>query len=152
MGTSSAAAADADASMIMVTGLAGAGTGTEANAAVDSIVGVTVTSSTTEKSVEQDCLEIAMFEDGTTDGARLPDLVAESKIYGIAEDEPLESYLAITIQVFIPFLIAGLGMVGAGLVLDLVQVRIRSCFAIPGPTCGGFRSILSTGPPIDHRA
>lgn len=121
MGTSSAAAADADASMIMVTGLAGAGTGTEANAAVDSIVGVTVTSSTTEKSVEQDCLEIAMFEDGTTDGARLPDLVAESKIYGIAEDEPLESYLAITIQVFIPFLIAGLGMVGAGLVLDLVQ-------------------------------
>jgi hypothetical protein len=54
--------------------------------------------------------------------ARLPDLVAESKIYDETQ-EPLESYLAITIQVSIPFLIAGLGMVGAGLVLDLVQVR-----------------------------
>lgn len=53
--------------------------------------------------------------------ARLPDLVAESKIYDESQ-EPLESYLAITLQVSIPFLIAGLGMVGAGLVLDLVQV------------------------------
>ena len=63
-----------------------------------------------------------IFDEGTTDSGRLPDLVAQSKIYGVNEDEPLESYLAITIQVFIPFLIAGLGMVGAGLVLDLVQV------------------------------
>jgi len=71
-----------------------------------------------------DCLEVTIFDEGI-DGGRLPDVVAESKIYGVTEeDEPLESYLAITIQVFIPFLIAGLGMVGAGLVLDLVQVRI----------------------------
>ncbi|XP_014219305.1 solute carrier family 41 member 3-like [Copidosoma floridanum] len=56
---------------------------------------------------------------------RLPDLVAESKIYDEAQ-EPTESYLAITIQVSIPFLIAGLGMVGAGLVLDLVQQSIPS--------------------------
>ncbi|XP_076237769.1 solute carrier family 41 member 1 isoform X3 [Calliopsis andreniformis] len=75
----------------------------------------------TEKSVEEDCVEVPMFDEEITDSGRLPDVVAESKIYGIAEDEPLESYLAITIQVFIPFLIAGLGMVGAGLVLDLVQ-------------------------------
>lgn len=68
-----------------------------------------------------DCLEVTIFDEGV-DGGRLPDVVAESKIYGVNEDEPLESYLAITIQVFIPFLIAGLGMVGAGLVLDLVQV------------------------------
>ncbi|XP_032669948.1 solute carrier family 41 member 1-like isoform X2 [Odontomachus brunneus] len=67
-----------------------------------------------------ECLEVTIFDDAT-DGGRLPDVVAESKIYGVTEDEPLESYLAITIQVFIPFLIAGLGMVGAGLVLDLVQ-------------------------------
>ncbi|KAM0735544.1 Solute carrier family 41 member 1 [Formica fusca] len=67
----------------------------------------------------EDCFEVTMFDEGA-DGGRLPDVVAESKIYDVA-DEPLESYLAITIQVFIPFLIAGLGMVGAGLVLDLVQ-------------------------------
>lgn len=73
---------------------------------------------------DEDCLEVTIFDEGP-DGGRLPDVVAESKIYGVTdEDEPLESYLAITIQVFIPFLIAGLGMVGAGLVLDLVQVHI----------------------------
>lgn len=70
---------------------------------------------------DEDFLEVTMFDDGA-EGSRLPDVVAESKIYGVThEDEPLESYLAITIQVFIPFLIAGIGMVGAGLVLDLVQ-------------------------------
>lgn len=36
--------------------------------------------------------------------------------------EEQESFWSITIQVFIPFLIAGMGMVGAGLVLDVVQV------------------------------
>lgn len=92
----------------------------------------TTTSSTTTttngqavaaNSTTEDCLEVTIFDEGV-DGGRLPDVVAESKIYGATdEDEPLESYLAITIQVFIPFLIAGLGMVGAGLVLDLVQVR-----------------------------
>jgi hypothetical protein len=35
-----------------------------------------------------------------------------------------ESYRAMAVQVFIPFLVAGLGMVGAGLVLDIVQVPI----------------------------
>ncbi|KAL6437878.1 hypothetical protein ACFW04_004302 [Cataglyphis niger] len=68
----------------------------------------------------EDCFEVTIFDEGA-DGGRLPDVVAESKIYVADENEPLESYLAITIQVFIPFLIAGLGMVGAGLVLDLVQ-------------------------------
>ena len=57
------------------------------------------------------------------DEGRLPDLVAGSKFYGAIEgEEKIESYFAITIQVSIPFLIAGLGMVGAGLVLDAVQV------------------------------
>lgn len=69
----------------------------------------------------EECLEVTIFDENHENN-RLPDVVAESKIYGVADDdEPLESYLAITIQVFIPFLIAGLGMVGAGLVLDLVQ-------------------------------
>jgi len=36
--------------------------------------------------------------------------------------EDTENVWSITIQVFIPFLVAGLGMVGAGLVLDVVQV------------------------------
>ncbi|XP_058791345.1 solute carrier family 41 member 1-like [Phymastichus coffea] len=61
----------------------------------------------------------SLLEEGGV--ARLPDLVAESKkIYDEAQ-QPHESYLAVTLQVSIPFLIAGLGMVGAGLVLDLVQ-------------------------------
>lgn len=34
---------------------------------------------------------------------------------------PQETFLSITLQIFFPFLIAGLGMVGAGLVLDVVQ-------------------------------
>ncbi|XP_017796545.1 PREDICTED: solute carrier family 41 member 1-like [Habropoda laboriosa] len=122
-----------DASMITATGT---GTGSNAtNAWTDTVVGVnTVTTAATaatalvndpptiEKSLEEDdCVEVAIFDEGTTDSGRLPDVVAESKIYDLIEDESYESYLAITIQVFIPFLIAGLGMVGAGLVLDLVQ-------------------------------
>ncbi|CAB3379647.1 Hypothetical predicted protein [Cloeon dipterum] len=35
--------------------------------------------------------------------------------------EPEENAFSIAVQVFIPFLVAGLGMVGAGLVLDIVQ-------------------------------
>ncbi|XP_003701529.1 solute carrier family 41 member 1 [Megachile rotundata] len=81
----------------------------------------TATATNNNKSLDDDCVQVPIFDEGTTDSSRLPDVVAESKIYGVTEDEPLESYLAITIQVFIPFLIAGLGMVGAGLVLDLVQ-------------------------------
>ncbi|KAF7989509.1 hypothetical protein HCN44_008183 [Aphidius gifuensis] len=65
-----------------------------------------------------DCHDVTMHDDNI-DSGRLPDVVAESKFYGV--DETIESYLAITIQVSIPFLVAGLGMVGAGLVLDAVQ-------------------------------
>ena len=114
MGTTSATGT----SMVAVTAM---GTGTNANAWMDTVVGVNTTTDPTDKSIEEDCVEVPIFDEGTTDGGRLPDVVAESKIYGVNGDEPLESYLAITIQVFIPFLIAGLGMVGAGLVLDLVQ-------------------------------
>lgn len=74
-----------------------------------------VTSTTT---LGDECLEVMIYDEAAETG-RLPDVVAE--IYG-TDSEPVESYLAVTIQVFIPFLIAGLGMVGAGLVLDLVQV------------------------------
>ena len=34
-----------------------------------------------------------------------------------------ETSLTIALQVFLPYIIAGLGMVGAGIVLDIVQVR-----------------------------
>ncbi|KOX74131.1 Solute carrier family 41 member 1 [Melipona quadrifasciata] len=112
MGTTSAT----NTNMIAVTAM---GTGTNANAWMDTVIGVNTTTESTDKSAEEDCVEVPIFDEGTTDSGRLPDVVAE--IYGVNEDEPLESYLAITIQVFIPFLIAGLGMVGAGLVLDLVQ-------------------------------
>ncbi|KAK9304537.1 hypothetical protein QLX08_004161 [Tetragonisca angustula] len=112
MGTTSATSTN----MVAVTAM---GTGTNANAWMETVVGVNTTTESIDKSAEEDCVEVPIFDEGTTDSGRLPDVVAE--IYGVNEDEPLESYLAITIQVFIPFLIAGLGMVGAGLVLDLVQ-------------------------------
>ncbi|XP_026474542.1 solute carrier family 41 member 2-like [Ctenocephalides felis] len=51
---------------------------------------------------------------------KLPDLVIETKMCGSNEDVH-ETYFSIAVQVFIPFLIAGFGMVGAGLVLDIVQ-------------------------------
>lgn len=47
------------------------------------------------------------------------------KAHGKAPAMPQESFLAITLQIFFPFLVAGLGMVGAGLVLDMVQVCRR---------------------------
>ncbi|XP_059488796.1 solute carrier family 41 member 1-like isoform X2 [Neocloeon triangulifer] len=61
---------------------------------------------------------------GDTNGGRLPDVVAETTM--LADPAEVvqrkdESYRAMAIQVFIPFLVAGLGMVGAGLVLDVVQ-------------------------------
>ena len=34
---------------------------------------------------------------------------------------PKESWISISVQIFFPFIIAGLGMVGAGIVLDIVQ-------------------------------
>jgi hypothetical protein len=70
---------------------------------------------------------------GDANGGRLPDVVAETTMLA----DPLEgaqrkdeSYRAMALQVFIPFLVAGLGMVGAGLVLDIVQVthtKIGNC-------------------------
>lgn len=44
---------------------------------------------------------------------------------GIDDPSEHESSFAICIQVFIPFLIAGFGTVGAGLVLDVVQVSYK---------------------------
>lgn len=57
---------------------------------------------------------------GDNDNNRLPDVVAETKIFE-PDSQSKETYFSIAIQVFIPFLIAGFGMVGAGLVLDVVQ-------------------------------
>jgi len=43
------------------------------------------------------------------------------EIETIVDDKAGETFWSVTIQIFIPFLIAGLGMVGAGLILDVVQ-------------------------------
>ncbi|XP_012266035.2 solute carrier family 41 member 1-like isoform X2 [Athalia rosae] len=91
-------------------------TGGRSRAASESNTGIGAASAL---SLAEEGADLTMLEDG--DGNRLPDIVVESKLYGPGAGEPMESYLAITIQVFIPFLVAGLGMVGAGLVLDLVQ-------------------------------
>ncbi|XP_044766350.1 solute carrier family 41 member 1-like isoform X2 [Coccinella septempunctata] len=55
-----------------------------------------------------------------SDNGKLPDIVAETTRTG-QEVEMEETYLSIAVQVFIPFLIAGFGMVFAGLVLDRIQ-------------------------------
>lgn len=56
------------------------------------------------------------------ENGRLPDVVAEAKMLGEDDEQPMqETYFSIAIQVFIPFLIAGLGMVFAGLVFDRIQ-------------------------------
>lgn len=59
-------------------------------------------------------------DNSDNDNGRLPDVVVEAKIYDV--DQMRETYFSIAIQVFIPFLIAGFGMVFAGLVLDRIQV------------------------------
>lgn len=62
-------------------------------------------------------------ESSDNDNNRLPDVVVESQMYGNDDEQQIqETYFSIAIQVFIPFLIAGFGMVFAGLVLDRIQV------------------------------
>ncbi|XP_017778715.1 PREDICTED: solute carrier family 41 member 1-like isoform X2 [Nicrophorus vespilloides] len=61
-------------------------------------------------------------ETNDNDNGRLPDVVVEAKLPGDDVPEQIqETYFSIAIQVFIPFLIAGFGMVFAGLVLDRIQ-------------------------------
>lgn len=69
-------------------------------------------------------------EPSENDNGILPDVVVEAKVYGDGTDQSHETYLSIAIQVFIPFLIAGLGMVFAGLVFDKIQVNIRNNISI----------------------
>lgn len=59
-------------------------------------------------------------DNNENDNGRLPDIVVEANIWNDAQTE--ETYFSIAIQVFIPFLVAGFGMVFAGLVLDRIQV------------------------------
>lgn len=76
--------------------------------------------------IEITTLMKADTESEENENGRLPDVVAEAKMLG-EEGQPMqETYFSIAIQVFIPFLIAGLGMVFAGLVLDRIQVRASS--------------------------
>lgn len=63
--------------------------------------------------------DLALVDD--VEKGHLPDVVVETKMLASADTRHSETYLSITVQVFIPFLIAGFGMVGAGLVLDVVQ-------------------------------
>lgn len=68
--------------------------------------------------------ELTLVDD--LEKGHLPDVVVETKMLASADARHSETYLSITVQVFIPFLIAGFGMVGAGLVLDVVQVSVMS--------------------------
>lgn len=63
-------------------------------------------------------------ESSENDNGILPDVVVEAKVFPEGGDQTHETYLSIAIQVFIPFLIAGFGMVFAGLVFDKIQVEV----------------------------
>lgn len=83
-------------------------------------------------SSEDDEAAVELF-DASTDSTRLiPDDAEEIEVMGngapfhVRDVLPKESFMSITLQIFFPFLIAGLGMVGAGLVLDTVQVSFYS--------------------------
>lgn len=79
--------------------------------------------------IEISTLVKAEAENEDNENGRLPDVVAEAKMLGEDEGLPMqETYFSIAIQVFIPFLIAGLGMVFAGLVLDRIQVSFDRTF------------------------
>ncbi|XP_043282458.1 solute carrier family 41 member 1-like isoform X3 [Venturia canescens] len=94
--------------------------------------GLASTPLTSTLSSTDDCLEVTILDEAAAapgDAGRLPDVVAGSGFSGCDGGERVESYLAITIQVFIPFLVAGLGMVGAGLVLDEVQGNLEMTLA-----------------------
>lgn len=67
-----------------------------------------------------------MFEERSTSSTSDDDQGA-SLLQASNLQEDSESSLAILMQVMVPFLVAGLGMVGAGLVLDLVQVSECVC-------------------------
>ncbi|XP_066158130.1 solute carrier family 41 member 1-like isoform X1 [Euwallacea fornicatus] len=58
-------------------------------------------------------------DNNENDNGKLPDIVAEANACQDVQSE--ETFFSIAIQVFIPFLIAGFGMVCAGLVLDRIQ-------------------------------
>ncbi|XP_044741589.1 solute carrier family 41 member 1-like isoform X2 [Chrysoperla carnea] len=79
----------------------------------------TNTESQANTAVERDLI-LASEDEVPSSAKKLPDIVVESQMCDNL-DENKETYLKTAIQVFIPFLIAGKGMVGAGLVLDIVQ-------------------------------
>ncbi|KAL1492500.1 hypothetical protein ABEB36_010745 [Hypothenemus hampei] len=62
---------------------------------------------------------IETSDNNENDNGKLPDIVAEANL--VNDEQNDETYLSIAIQVFIPFLVAGFGMVCAGLVLDHIQ-------------------------------
>jgi len=66
---------------------------------------------------DEDEVETALLGGhGQTDIESIPKMKVTFK-----SDMEEESFLSITLQIFFPFLLAGMGMVAAGLVLDLVQ-------------------------------
>lgn len=73
-------------------------------------------------------VELASLSDSDPDSEDDASLLPNSprkravvKVKSSAGSPQEESFLSITLQIFFPFLVAGMGMVGAGLVLDVVQ-------------------------------
>jgi hypothetical protein len=63
--------------------------------------------------------------DGEEQEQELKDVVAGNSVQqSVKLEDPEEAAWQIAVQVFIPYLVAGSGMVMAGLVLDIVQVRV----------------------------
>ncbi|XP_018332997.1 solute carrier family 41 member 1 isoform X2 [Agrilus planipennis] len=64
---------------------------------------------------------LSLTSENGDDNGILPDIVVDTKAYEDDNEDFHETYLSIAIQVFIPFVIAGFGMVFAGLVFDKIQ-------------------------------
>lgn len=89
--------------------------------------------------------QLSLVED--VEKGHLPDVVVETKMLASPDAHQSETYLSIAIQVFIPFLIAGFGMVGAGLVLDVVQVSSsteQTCHCYEDEVCCFMQSHANT--------
>lgn len=59
-----------------------------------------------------------------TSASPLPDVVVKVDPAASGSHAEQETFLSIGLQVLLPFLVAGMGMVGAGIYLDHVQVRL----------------------------
>lgn len=81
-----------------------------------------------EMNEKPDDNEVYSFPMNSINNGEIVRLLSDDEDEDSLESYPIqkveeETFWSVSIQIFIPFLIAGFGMVGAGLILDIVQVK-----------------------------